>query len=59
MAGRFAAKRGCGRPNLEKPPHEWDTGGLLSENQWNPIKEGIDGAEEASEGAKATELCQS
>ena len=58
MAGRFAARRGCGRSNLEKPPRELDTGGLSSENQWNPIEEGIYGAEEGSEGAKATESNQ-
>ena len=58
MAGRFAARRGCGRSNLEKPPQEWDTGGLSSENQWNPIEEGIYGAEEGSKGPKATEFNQ-
>ena len=53
MAGRFAAKRGCGRRNLERPLREWDPGGLSSENQWQ-IKEGIYSAEGGSEGAKAT-----
>ena len=56
MAGRFAARRVCGPSNLEKPPREWDTGGLSFENQWNPVEEGIYGAEEGSEGAKATEF---
>ena len=59
VAGRYAARRGFGRPNLEEPPREWDAGGLSSKNQWNPIQEGIYGAKEGSEGAKATELCQS
>ena len=36
----------------------WDTGGLSSENQWNPIEEGIYGAKGGSEGAKATEFSQ-
>ena len=58
MAGRFAARRGCGRWNLEKPPREWDTGGLSSENQWNRIEEVIYGAEKGSKGAKATEFNQ-
>ena len=58
MAGRFAARRGCGRPNLEKPPREWDTGGLSSENQWNPMEECIYGAGEGSEGAQVTEFNQ-
>ena len=58
MALRFAARRGGGRPNLEKPPQEWDNGGLSSETQWNPIKEGIYGAEESPEGAKSTEFSQ-
>ena len=58
MTGRFAAKRGCGQSNLEKFPREWDTGGLSSENRWNPIEEGIYGAKEGSEGAKATEFSQ-
>ena len=58
MAGRFAATRGCDRSNLEKPPLEWDTGGLSSKSQWNPIKEGIYDAQEGSEGAKATEFNQ-
>ena len=58
MAGRFAARRGCGRPNLQKPPREWDNGGLSSKNQWNLIVEGIYGAEQGSEGARATEFNQ-
>ena len=58
MARGIAARRGCGRPNLEKPPQEWDNGGVSSENRWNLIEEGIYGAEEGFEGAKATELCQ-
>ena len=59
MAGQFAARRGGSRPNLEKPPREWDAEELSSKYHWNPIKEGIHGAKEGSEGAKATEFCQS
>ena len=59
MAGRFAARRVCSRPNLEKPPLEWAAGGLSSENQWNPIEEGIYGAKEGSEGISTIEFCQS
>ena len=58
MARWFAARRSCGRSNLRMPPQEWDTGGLSSENQWNPIEEGIYGAKEVSEGAEATEFSQ-
>ena len=58
MAGQLAARRGCGRPNFERPPREWNAGGLSSKNQWNPIEEGIYGAEDGSAGPKATELCQ-
>ena len=58
MAGRFAGKRDFSRSKLEKPPRQWDTGGLSSENQWYPLEEGIYRAEEGSEGAKATEFNQ-
>ena len=59
MAGGFAARLGCVPSNLEKPPREWEPGGLSSKNQWNPIEEVIYGAKEGSERAKATEFCQS
>ena len=39
--GDAQQERGCGRPNLQKPPREYDTGGLSSKNQWNPIEEGL------------------
>ena len=58
MAGRFAARGGYGQLNLEKPPREWDTGGLSSRNQWNPIDEGIYGAKEGSEGPKPLRLAR-
>ena len=44
---------------LGRPPRERDAGGLSSENRWNLMKEGIYGANEGSEGARATEFCQS
>ena len=54
MAGRLEARRGCGQPNLVKRPGYGDTGGISSKNQWNPIEEGIYGADEGSEEAKAS-----
>ena len=34
--GGSQPERGCGKSSLEKPPREWDLGGLSSESQWNP-----------------------